>query len=551
MCVHCLRSQVDLTQGFPKQCALVYCKFCGRYLVPPKTWVRADLESKEFMTICLKRLKRLVKLHLVDAAFVWTEPHSRRIRLRLTVQDEVLNRTILEQSFIVEFVVELQQCADCKREAAKIEAWEAVVQLRQRVDHKRTLFYLEQLILKHNAHEDVLGIRQQKDGLDFYFVHRSHALKFLSFLHNVACVRQRQSNHLVSHDPSNNVYRYKYTFSAEIPPICREDLVYLPPRVATQLGGLSSLLLVHRITNQIRLLDPLTGFEHHIDGATYWRLGLTALMNARRLTAFVVLDVEPVERDPAATSCGHLDQRFRLADATVARAADLGVNDQQFLVRTHLGNILKAGDLVLGYDLVSANLNESDLFESLQSDSLKATLPEIVLVKRGYPQRDRTKQRLWTLRELPKDDGDVGEHRHALREGARVTGRQRDQRDVALERDREEFMQELEQDPELRATVNLYKDPTKFVEDGLGRLGIRYPGDRKWTASERAQGQSRRNVQNANRFDGQRGMNAYAVLEADTDADQSDDYPSVSLDELLDGLDISDDADQGQDAVTS
>jgi nonsense-mediated mRNA decay protein 3 len=138
-----------------------------------------------------------------------------------------------------------------------------------------------------------------------------------------------------------------------------------------------------------------------------------------------------------------------------------------------------------------------------------------------------------------------------LREGARVTGRQRDQRDVALERDREEFMQELEQDPELRATVNLYKDPTKFVEDGLGRLGIRYPGDRKWTASERAQGQSRRNVQNANRFDGQRGMNAYAVLEADTDADESDDYPSVSLDELLDGLDISDDADQGQDAVTS
>jgi hypothetical protein len=46
-------------------------------------------------------------------------------------------------------------------------------------------------------------------------------------------------------------------------------------------------------------------------------------------------------------------------------------------------------------------------------------------------------------------------------------------------------------------------------------------------------------------------MNAYAVLEADTDADESDDYPSVSLDELLDGLDISDDADQGQDAVTS
>ena len=39
--------------------------------------------------MCLKRLKGLNKVHLVDAGFVWTEPHSKRIKVKLTVQKEV------------------------------------------------------------------------------------------------------------------------------------------------------------------------------------------------------------------------------------------------------------------------------------------------------------------------------------------------------------------------------------------------------------------------------------------------------------------------------
>ena len=42
--------------------------------------------------MCLKRLKGLNKVHLVDAGFVWTEPHSKRIKVKLTVQKEVCGR---------------------------------------------------------------------------------------------------------------------------------------------------------------------------------------------------------------------------------------------------------------------------------------------------------------------------------------------------------------------------------------------------------------------------------------------------------------------------
>ena len=62
MCVNCIRSQVDITEGLQKQVTLLWCKDCERYLQPPKHWVRAGLESKELLVFCIKRLKGLQKV---------------------------------------------------------------------------------------------------------------------------------------------------------------------------------------------------------------------------------------------------------------------------------------------------------------------------------------------------------------------------------------------------------------------------------------------------------------------------------------------------------
>lgn len=75
-------------------CVVCLCTWgCGsctcRYLVPPNTWVLCPLESQELMRICLKRLRGLNKVHLIDAGFVWTEPHSKRIKVKITLQKEV------------------------------------------------------------------------------------------------------------------------------------------------------------------------------------------------------------------------------------------------------------------------------------------------------------------------------------------------------------------------------------------------------------------------------------------------------------------------------
>lgn len=55
---------------------------------------------------------------------------------------QVLNGAILQQVFVVEFVIQYQMCDDCHRVEAK-DYWKAVVQVRQKVRMlAKTFFYL-------------------------------------------------------------------------------------------------------------------------------------------------------------------------------------------------------------------------------------------------------------------------------------------------------------------------------------------------------------------------------------------------------------------------
>ncbi|KAF6172650.1 hypothetical protein GIB67_041973 [Kingdonia uniflora] len=97
MCVKCLRSEVDITEGLQKFLTIQHCPEYDRYLQPPRTWIPCQLESRELLTFCIKRLNLNNKVRLADAEFIWTEPHSKRIKVKVKVRKEVLNGLILEQ----------------------------------------------------------------------------------------------------------------------------------------------------------------------------------------------------------------------------------------------------------------------------------------------------------------------------------------------------------------------------------------------------------------------------------------------------------------------
>ena len=69
----------------------------------------------------------------------------------------------------------------------------------------------------------------------------------------------KMSKKLIGTDDKSNVSNYKYTSYVEICPLCKDDLLYLPPKTARQLGNISRLVLVKNISNMIHFLDPMTG----------------------------------------------------------------------------------------------------------------------------------------------------------------------------------------------------------------------------------------------------------------------------------------------------
>ena len=76
---------------------------------------------------------------------------------------------------------------------------------------------------------------------------------------------------------------------------------------------------------------------------------------------------------------------MRLAEVIVAREKDFGVNDQQYSCITHLGNILREGDVVFGYDFTNTNWNVDEEDNEDNVLDKHSSFPDLVLVRKvGY-----------------------------------------------------------------------------------------------------------------------------------------------------------------------
>jgi len=465
MCIACIRNRIDITDGVSRQLSISFCRGCSRYSQPPSQWLPCEWESKELLALCIRRIKGLNSVRLVDASFIWTEPHSKRIKIKITIQKEVFSSTILQQVITVDIVVCNQQCPDCARVEAK-NTWNSVVQVRQKVEHKRTFLYLEQLILKHRVEGDVINIKQVPEGLDFFFSHRNHAIKFIDFLSAVVPVRSRSSEQLISEDVHSGDSTYKFTFSVEIVPICKDDLVFLPLRTAKGFGGISPLVICTKVATLIHFIDPNTMQMVELSTSSYWRDSFTSLASISGLTKFIVLDIEKEGSTDGTRRGGssksesgnNRKSKYCLASCTVARASEFGHSSNTFFTRTHLGNVLRPGNFVLGYDLSTSNFNNSEWNEWATRDKNISNLPDVILVRRSYDHlRRNRKNRSWKLKNLKNkmdlDDPLAADYQKSAMEEDRMY------------RDQERFMEELEEDPEMRQTINIYRDET-FTTDG-------------------------------------------------------------------------------------
>lgn len=498
MCSTCAKSQVNITEGITTSGVIFYCKGCDRYQRPP--WTRFAQESNDFMTFLLTKIKGLKQVKLIDTNFIWTEPHSKRKKIKITVQKE-FNNSLLQSSLIIEFVEEWTQCDDCKKTFTP-HLWNASTQVRQKVDHKRTFLYLEQIILKHKMHEKALNIKETPEGVDFFFKSRSNAASFADFVSSVLPMRVKESKRLISHDQWSNLYNYKYTYMIEIAPICKDDLIILDTEQMKELGGIGPLLLCTKVATNIHLLDPLTFEVIEFDSNNYWKHGLKSHIDRSTLKEFLIQNIE-VEEDYTnkyknnlsititesdvdmdskhnvskstnfkPTKKIHLENsiinnkngRFHhnykivKVDCTKTEKSNDGEN-KLYSFRTHLGDKLRIGDVYYGYDVKSINSTTLDLPE----DILK-NLPDIVLVKKKF---SRPFKRVWKLQRLNMDKNMIEEDE--LIEDPKENkkkNKNKNQKGAAktMDENYEEFLKEIEENKDIRKNINIYKDDDALKE---------------------------------------------------------------------------------------
>ena len=451
ICEACAKKNIDITTGITKTGVVTFCRTCERYKRPP--WMKIEKESQDMMNLCLSKIKGLNKVQLIDSSFVWTEPHSKEIKIKITIQKEI-NKSLISTSFIVEFKEDWTQCEDCKKTFTP-HIWRAAVQLRQKVNHKRTFLFLEQVILKHKAQAKALSIKEHPEGVDFYFANRAQANSFCAFIHEYLPCQTKTSRQLISVDEKSNEAVYKETFRLEIAPVCQDDLIILSEENYKKLGSVGPVLLCYKQINSLKFIDPVTFETIDLDNNTYWRYGLKSYIDRKCLSEFLILSVEEeidykklAEKDKSqrvikkivnnkkknnkmdiendnknnesknsintnmSTKSKYIenlekkleDRKMKIVSVKCIRNSEKEDNKEIIETRTFLGRKMRPGDIYFGYDLTRINISED--LEGILSKK-KDKIPEIILVKKKY----NNYKRIFKLKHLDMDvdDDDDGE----------------------------------------------------------------------------------------------------------------------------------------------
>lgn len=284
-----------------------------------------------------------------------------------------------------------------------------------------------------------------------------------------------------------------------------------PIKLARNLGNIARLVLVKNVSNVIHLIDPLTGQTATLEPEVFWRDPIRPLVTAARarFTRYIVLGKEAVFlRKNVSRKTIKKKQKSRLASLTMAREDDLGQNDTQMEERSHMGYLLKAGDVCLGYDLKETQFVDDDA----ERQRAAGNFPEVLVVRKLYGNAATGSEsqpvRPWRLRRLDVVEAETNRRKAATEEADAM--------------DEEDFLQEVEADKDMRLNINLYRHQvlkksrsgSMDTEDARSREG---PDDPHNDIGD----------------------------DDDDDDDGSDsDDQKVTLEELLDGLNL----DEGRDA---
>ena len=433
-CEACFRKSLNIKTSIPTEFEIIYCKECQRFLRPP--YVKISRESTDMMNLCLSRIKSYdKKVKIIDSNFIYTEPHSKIIKIKITMEKEI-EKNIITQNLIVEFKEKWLLCRDCQKNQTP-HIWSSCVQIRQRVPHKKTMLFLEQIILHNKMQKNALDFKETNDGFDFFFLTRREGEIFSNWLATVVPSKITYAKKYVSLSTST------FTYLVEVANVAKYDLFILNKDSCKKLGGIGPLLVCTRLSSRTIFIDPRTFNYLYLDGNTFFKYKFKSFCNSNQLTEFLILDVyeehdynfnisnnnnnnkkknkkkkkkrkakndsdedeDHIDNNEDESSVGGSSLMSQSTNyAKNIKEEDRNINEEKEHImkcrktfikcirhnneksngeilefKSYLGDSIKPGDIYLGYDLNSINLDSEN---SLFLDENKNKLPDVILVRK-------------------------------------------------------------------------------------------------------------------------------------------------------------------------
>ena len=281
-CEACFRKSLNIKTSIPTEFEIIFCRQCPRFLRPP--YVKISRDSTDMMNLCLSRIKSYdKKVKIIDSNFIYTEPHSKIIKIKITLEKEI-EKNIITQNLIIEFKEKWLLCRDCQKNQTP-HIWTSCVQIRQRVPHKKTMLYLEQIILHNKMQKSALDFKETNDGFDFFFTTRRAGEIFSNWLATVVPSKITYTKKYVSLSTST------FTYLVDVANVAKYDLFILDKESCTKLGGIGPLLVCTRLSSRTIFIDPRTFNYLYLDGNTFFKYKFKSFCNSNQLTEFLILDV--------------------------------------------------------------------------------------------------------------------------------------------------------------------------------------------------------------------------------------------------------------------
>jgi hypothetical protein len=222
------------------------------------------------------------------------------------------------------------------------------------------------------------------------------------------------------------------------------------------------------------------------------------------------------------------------------------------------------------YDLANANFTE-DISEGF--GNMKKDYPDVVIVKKHYPRmRRKHRKRWWKLDRIPKvneedieeEEPDITGVKPKKRKTKKAIKKSKHKSEHDDKKEFEDFLQDLEEDPELRSTMNLYKNK-KVMEELEAKMARVELGDNEKEMARAGMRDNIKKIAGVNKLDKNKKVlkakrktqagedmqkekaenesKTKLYMQAIKDEDESDveeDFPAVNLEELMDNLKLDD-----------